>query len=103
MPSLMTVITQKNGTKDMPDKVIYENASYKIVVGLPPKTVEFPEPFEVYLVINKDTGVLETFHQVLPYAKNWADQFDAYLRGVDADTEKVVDPQAEYIFKSRLN
>lgn len=78
--------------------IVYENKNYAIKVGIPPKTPDFPEPFEVYLIVNKTWGVTEYFHQVLPYAIRWADQFNDILEGKPTDPEKVQDQHAAQLF-----
>lgn len=63
------------------NRMVYENSHYRIEVGVPPKTPDFPEPPMAYLIFNKETEVLEYFHSVLYYAKQWADQFRDLLDG----------------------
>lgn len=72
-------------------KTIFENNNYAITVGVPPKTSEFPEPFPVYLITNKSTGVLEYWHQVFPYAKLWANQFSDHIDG--KQPREAIDPR----------
>lgn len=75
-------------------KPIHENAFYQVVVGIPPKTTDFPEPIEAYLVKNKQTGVIEYFHSVLFYAKQQADYFADLLAGkYDKEVEEAKEAQ----------
>lgn len=60
---------------------IYENDKYKVVVGIPPSTREFPEPFPSYLVVNKEWDVVEYFDSVLYRSKEVADQLLDMLNG----------------------
>lgn len=66
-------------------KSIYENNNYHVVVGLPPKTKDFPEPIESYLVVNKRYGVVEYWHSVLFYVKQHADFLSDLLDGKQQD------------------
>jgi hypothetical protein len=61
--------------------MVYENSRYVVSIGVPPKTREFPEPINSYLVHNKETGVLEYFDSVLYRAKETADQLRDLLDG----------------------
>lgn len=60
-----------NGVTD--EEIAYENEFYKIVVGTPPTSREFPEPFDTYLVVNKQFDVVEYMNSMFPYAKHTAD------------------------------
>lgn len=61
--------------------MVYENKNYVVVVGMPPKTPDFPEPVDAYLVFNKETGVMEYFHSILYYVKQHADHLSDLLEG----------------------
>lgn len=52
-----------------------------MVVGLPPPTPDMPKPIKAYLIVNKETGIWESWHGILAYAKQNADLFDAMLTG----------------------
>jgi len=60
---------------------IYENKNYKVIVGVPPATEQLPNPIDCYLVVNKETNVIEYWESVLFYAKQRADLFDRMLSG----------------------
>lgn len=62
------------------EKIAFENDNYKVVVGYPPTSKEFPSPFLSYLVVNKDTTVVEYINSMLPYAKNMANDLDKVLK-----------------------
>jgi hypothetical protein len=51
------------------------------VVGLPPATTDMPKPIDAYLIVNKETGVTESWHGILFYAKQNADLFNDLLIG----------------------
>ena len=81
--------------KNNKTNIVYENKHYHLTVGTPPKTPDYPEPFPVYLIWNTSTGVMEYFHQVLYYAKAWADQFSDMLDGKTQDGEETKVPEAQ--------
>lgn len=60
-------------------KVVHENDNYIVAVGLPPITPDMPQPLFGYLIVNKETGVTESWHGVLFYAKQNADLFNDLL------------------------
>lgn len=68
---------------------IYENTTYKVLVGMPPVTPEMPNPLPCYLIINKETGVTESWHGILAYAKQNADLFHEMLHPKQKDADVV--------------
>lgn len=64
--------------------VAHENETFRIEVGVPPTPKDQPEML-AYLIINKQFGVIENIQAVLHYAKQWADQMDKFVRGVEAE------------------
>lgn len=68
---------------------VHENDNYKVVVGYPPASREFPQPLLGYLVVNKQYDVVEYFNQMYPYAKNMADELDKVIKkGFDNEDDK---------------
>lgn len=65
---------------DVVTPIVYENDNYKVVVGYPPASREYPQPLLGYLITNKQYNVVEYFNQMLPYAKNMADELDKVLK-----------------------
>ena len=62
------------------NEAVHENDNYKVVVGFPPASREFPQPLLGYLVVNKQFDVVEYFNQMYPYAKNMADELDKVIK-----------------------
>jgi len=54
---------------------IYENNNYMVVLG----ESQILQDAEVYLVKNKNTGVIEAEEQMLPKIIDYADQLDSAL------------------------
>jgi hypothetical protein len=58
---------------------VHENQNYMVVVGIPPSTPDMPNPINAYLIVNKETGVTESWHGILFYATQNADLFNDML------------------------
>lgn len=80
-------------------KAVYENEHYEVVVGIPPSTPDMPNPITAYLVINKETGVTESWHSVLFYVKQNADLFnDMLVNPPKKEDDKQAGEQRKYSF-----
>lgn len=49
------------------------------MIGIPPVTQDMPNPIDAYLIVNKETGVIESWHSILFYAKQTADHLHSML------------------------
>jgi hypothetical protein len=73
--------------------VIHENQSYAVIVDTPPATPDMPNPIPAYVIVNKETGVWESWTGLLYYAKDMADQFHKQL--TRPQNEKVEEAQQQ--------
>jgi hypothetical protein len=77
---------------------IHENQSYAVIVDTPPATPDMPNPIPAYVVVNKETGVWESWTGLLYYAKDMADQFHKQLTRPVKEEEQTV--QQKFTFNS---
>ena len=54
-------------------KYLHQTKRFDVTVGIPPGE-DFK--FEVYLVTNRETGVVEFAHNVLHFVREWCDEMD---------------------------
>lgn len=60
---------------------IFETDNYAVKVG----PSEFTDvKADMYLLVNKTTGVIEAEHRVLGYAKSWCKEFETILKESEA-------------------
>jgi hypothetical protein len=80
------------------EHLVYQNENYKLIVGVPPATPQDPEPTVGYLIVNKETGVLESWHSILFYAKQNADMFNKLLLTPEKEIKQIEEGQTKFSF-----
>lgn len=70
-------------------KNVYRNDHFDIVVEVAPKTTDntYQDDLLAYCIYNRETGVMEYFHTVLYFAREWANGMSDKLAGKDAPEE----------------
>lgn len=76
-------------------KVVLENDNYWVEIGVPPVSRNNPFPYPAYLIYNKNTGVLETYHSVLPEVRFWIDRYDEIIKQLDKAEDEEKERQFE--------
>lgn len=85
---------QPSGTNLEP--VVYENKNYKVIVGIPASSSDFPNPTPAYLIVNKIWGVIEYFDSRLHMVKEFADYLNDRVEGKPIDEKaKSENPNAD--------
>lgn len=72
---------------------LHETKNYKVVVGLSPFGHSDSTASSQYLIVNKETGVVEAEHRVKAYALAWSEQFEELLAAFYENKAKPEVPQ----------
>lgn len=69
--------------------LLFETAHYSVTVGITPWTDFNKDTSSQYLIVNKETGVVEAEHRVKAYAFAWAVQFEELMESFNENQGKV--------------
>lgn len=58
------------------EDILHETEHYKVIIGLSPWGSFDHASSSQYLIVNKETGVVEAEHRVKAYALAWSEQFE---------------------------
>ncbi|KKK88118.1 hypothetical protein LCGC14_2746400 [marine sediment metagenome] len=78
----------------------YENKNYNVVIDYVIDSEGKQAPYKSYLIVNKNTDVIEATHTVFAYARDMADDFNDAL---EAGSRYDRDEQAPVIEAPELN